>query len=172
MTLPARLQHLFSGKRAAAGCTGLALLALLSPAIENWAATPRDSFPLSYYPMFSLRRDASFSGDTIVAYDGAGARTLVPYRFAGTGGFNQVRRQIRAKVKDGRAGDVCRKVARRIARSGLGAAHPVEVRVIRATVREAEFFAGNRSPAKEVVQASCAVPPARQTLSQASEASR
>jgi len=55
---------LVDGPRAAS-VFGLSLLAaVLWPLRENWRAARRDSFPLSYYPMFSARRRSASASPT------------------------------------------------------------------------------------------------------------
>lgn len=75
---------------------------VLSPIVQNWVKTPTDSFPFSYYPMFSKKRGATYGLYYVVTYDSLGRKEHLPYRLAGTGGFNQVRRQInKAHRNDG-----------------------------------------------------------------------
>jgi hypothetical protein len=146
-------------KRAPAVFIAITVLVLLSPIVENWKSKPVDSFPLSYYPMFSHRRESTFRGESIVGIGADGSRHVLPYRVVGTGGFNQVRRQVRAQVKAGRGEDLCASVAARLSRSkdaALREVHTVEVR--RATHDVNAFFAGDRTPLKSKVYAACAVP--------------
>ncbi len=89
---------------------------ILSPIMENWASKPKDSFPLSYYPMFSKKRKATYGLYYFVGYDSAQNRYKIPYKIAGTGGFNQVRRQIKKEARSDRADVFTLKVAERIAR--------------------------------------------------------
>lgn len=143
-----------ASKRVPAVFIAVTLLVLLSPILENWKTKPVDSFPLSYYPMFSHRRESTFQGDSIV-----GIRQVLPYRVVGTGGFNQVRRQVRAKVKAGQGEDLCTQVAARLSRSKDAALREVRsVEVLRATHNVDAFFAGDRTPLKSKVYAACDVP--------------
>ncbi len=89
---------------------------ILSPIMENWASKPKDSFPLSYYPMFSKKRKATYGLYYFVGYDSVQNRYKIPYKIAGTGGFNQVRRQIKKEARSDRANAFTLKVAERIAR--------------------------------------------------------
>ncbi len=89
---------------------------VLSPVIENWASKPKDNFPLSYYPMFSRERKATYGLYYFVGYDSAQNRYAIPYKAAGTGGFNQVRRQIKKAARSDRANAFTQKVAERIAK--------------------------------------------------------
>ena len=51
----------------------------------------------------------------LVGLDARGGRRLLPYTLAGTGGLNQVRRQINRAVREGRAEALCRSVASAVA---------------------------------------------------------
>ena len=161
MTLFARLHALARGKTGPLLLSAVTLLTVLAPVRENFSSKPVDSFPLSYFPMFSDRRTATFTGQTLFGVDAQGRRVRLPYRFAGSGGFNQVRRQIRAKVKDHQTDDLCRTIAGRLARRSRSA--PAGVRFIQvATVTHHvdSFFAGDRNPAKEKIHSTCPVPEA------------
>lgn len=141
-------------KRWAAGLTLLTVAALLRPLAEHWAASPRDSFPLSNYPMFSAKRRDRARVSYLVGLDAAGERRLLPYRCAGSGGLNQVRRQINRAVREGWAENLCEIVA---ASPRLRADGPladiVEVRVVTGEYRIAEYFAGDKAPLRETVLA-------------------
>ncbi len=92
----------------------LIILLVLSPVVENWASKPKDNFPLSYYPMFSKKRKATYGLYYFVGYDSAQNRYKISYKIAGTGGFNQVRRQIRKAARSGRADIITQEVAERV----------------------------------------------------------
>jgi hypothetical protein len=95
-----------SAGKAVAGLFSVVMLgATLAPVVENWKEQPQDSFPLSYYPMFSANRAEKYQVHYIVGLDQQGNRHLISYKFAGHGGFNQVRRQINKIVRDSRAED-------------------------------------------------------------------
>jgi len=68
---------------------------VLSPLYQNWEAKPKDSFPLSYYPMFSKKRGETYGLYYLVGYDSDRTRIAISYKLVGTGGFNQVRRQMK-----------------------------------------------------------------------------
>src|SRR5262245_64024289 len=87
-------------------CSSFALIgAVLWPIHENWRDRPKDNFPLSYYPMFSSKRDAIETFYYVVGVDAEGKRYYVPYRWISEGGGNQVRHQLRRIIKAGRAGE-------------------------------------------------------------------
>lgn len=90
------------------------LVFIMFPVVENWREKPKDSFPLSYYPMFSHKRGATYGVYYFVGYDSAENRYKIPYKLAGTGGFNQVRRQIKKKARSTRAKAFTQQVAERV----------------------------------------------------------
>lgn len=147
-----------SGKKIAALWIAVTLAVVLSPLSQNWSPTPKDNFPLSYYPMFSARRTSEYSTPTLIALTAQGQKTTLPYRFAGSGGFNEVRHQVRARIKDGKAKSLCRKLARRIAREEEWRKKGImTVQVITATHNLDEYFAGRKEATKEKIHASCPV---------------
>ncbi|TPN83002.1 hypothetical protein [Aquimarina algicola] len=89
---------------------------LLSPVIQNWVNKPKDNFPLSYYPMFSMKRGVTYGVYHLVGYDEAQNRYHIPYRLTGTGGFNQVRRQIKKAARSENAAEFTKQVAQKIAK--------------------------------------------------------
>jgi len=114
----------------------LLVLIVLSPVVENWRKKPRDEFPLSYFPMFSEKRRPEMKVTYLVGLDGAGNRHKIPYKFAGNGGLNQVRKQIAAKVRLGEAEDLCGKVAQNLAkRKSKSYADLTEVRIVTESIR-------------------------------------
>lgn len=134
------------------------LLVLLSPIVENWKAKPADSFPLSYFPMFSAQRGSTLTGQSIVGVDGRGQRRVLPYQFAGNGGFNQVRRQVRAKVKAARSEELCATIAKRLRRSRKKDWSQLQtVQVLTVTHDVDKFFARGPSQISEKMHAACAV---------------
>lgn len=131
---------------------------VLSPIKNNWEKDPKDNFPLSYFPMFSAARGDRYSSPTLVGFNRDGKRSVVPYTFAGSGGLNEVRRQVRNRIEQHKAQALCEKVARRIARSKRPASAEIEsLQVITATHNLNAFFHGNKQPLKEKVHASCPV---------------
>lgn len=88
---------------------------VLSPIFQNWVDSPKDSFPLSYYPMFSKERKTTYGMYYLTGYDKDENKYIIPYRFAGSGGFNQVRRQIAKAAKSCNAQEFVMKVAEKVA---------------------------------------------------------
>src|SRR5215207_9043175 len=141
-----------------AGAISIVLMvAVMSPVLENWKKDPQDDFPLSYYPMFSFEKSDRQRVTYLVAHDSGGRRFLLPYRFAGQGGMNQVRRQMNKLVDRGQASRLCRNVATRVARSGDLPRDLVNIQIVTGTFLMTEFFAGNRVPVSERMRSHCPV---------------
>ncbi len=138
---------------------GLLLMgATVAPVEQNWQPHPRDNFPFSYYPMFSEKRGEIYAVSYMVGLDGQGSRTLISYRFAGSGGFNQTRRQINKLIREGKADMLCQTVAGNVAREAtLPYSGTVTVRIVTGRFRFADYFGGNKAPLKERAHASCQV---------------
>lgn len=126
---------------------------VLSPILENWRAQPQDSFPLSYYPMFSKKREATYTLRYLVGYDSAQSRYHIPYRYIGNGGFNQVRRQINKQCKRGKSKKLARKVARRLSKCQEAPFNQLDrVEVVKGTYHFATYFEkGDKRPLEEKV---------------------
>lgn len=100
-------------------CFGLLIIgAVLWPLQENWSSSPRDDFPLSYYPMFTKKRMPTHTLPYFVGYDEQGRAYHIPPSYIGEGGFNQVRRQLNKQVRKRKYHKVTRRVAARLARAG------------------------------------------------------
>ncbi len=92
----------------------LVLGAIAWPMAENWKPKPKDNFPLSYFPMFSAKRDSVHSLSYAVGYDANNQRCYIPYSYLGSGGFNQVRRQVNKKARQGKCDKLAEKAANRL----------------------------------------------------------
>ena len=152
------------GERAWAALASAGLLGtVLYPIIQNWRRHPRDSFPLSYYPMFSARRGDTAEVTYAQGVTSSGAHVPLHYSHIGTGGLNQVRRQLRRLVRDGGADETCRRVARRVARAPDSQLRDiVEVRVVTEEFVLDDFSAGQLTSTSEKVHAAHPVPRRRQ----------
>lgn len=136
----------------------LALIAVVvSPVIENWRTPSHDDFPLSFYRMFSEVRSDTQRVTYLVGLDRQRNRVLIPYQYAGSGGMNQVRRQINRQVEQGSARTLCQRVATRVARAGSRLPELRTVEVTTGTYRMSEYFRGNQAPISENVSARCTV---------------
>ncbi|MEL7119059.1 MAG: hypothetical protein AAFO07_06450 [Bacteroidota bacterium] len=134
-------------------CTLLLLGAILAPITENWKAKPKDDFPLSYYPMFSHKRGETYSLRYIVGYDANGERYKIPYKIIGTGGFNQVRRQINKWSKRGEGQVLLTQVADRIVNyEKKPYSDLVRLQLVKGTYHfDTYFLTDDKSPIKEKI---------------------
>ena len=141
--------------RKLAGGASLALVvALLWPVGQNWADVPEDGFPLSYYPMFTKPREPTTVIHHVVAVDASGTQVNLPGYYAGPGGMNTTRRQMRKMVFEGRAQELAERVARRLQRNGRAARMGVvRVEVVESTYDIKRFFAGARHPVARITHA-------------------
>ena len=154
----ARSAPTVSTKLVAAGLSLLVIGAILSPIVENWRPRPRDSFPLSYYPMFSLKRDEIGRVTYLAAFDALGNRFPLAHPIVGSGGLNQVRRQIIKRVDRGEASKLCQSVSSRVGRRQEGRlSDVVTIQVVTGMYRLDGYFAGDKSPVAERVHATCDV---------------
>jgi hypothetical protein len=116
-----------------------------------------DSFPLSFYPMFSDHLDKHWKLSYAVAVYADGRRESLPYHVLGTGGVNQVRKQLFRAVLRGRAAQHARLLAGRVA------AHPACADVVRVEIVRGEFdldhcvLSRRTEPGTETVLASAEV---------------
>ena len=135
------------------------VLIVLSPIVENWKEEPKDGFPLSYYPMFTMRRSAELRLTHVIGIDDRGETTPLHYRLTGLGGgLNSSRKQIRKMVRFGGAKQLCANVSANIGaldKPELGSIR--EVRVITGKYLLDGFFRGQTEPTSEKVHATCAV---------------
>jgi hypothetical protein len=146
-------------EKAFAGALSAALIAgVLWPLRQNWCETPRDSYPFSYFPMFSAKRRKRVRERYLVGLDADGGRHLIPYTYLAGGGLNLVRRQLRRLVLAGRADEVGRIVAKRLATcTDEDLAGIVTVFVVTGEYRLSDYFTGMKEPLSERVHASCEV---------------
>lgn len=127
---------------------GLLLTAVAAPVLRHRRPGAADDFPLSHYPMFSAKRRRHGRVVHVVVDDADGSHPL-GYRRLGTGGFNQVRRQLtrRAATPEGAA----RLASEVLARLEPTRRTPIDrVRVVRSTFEFDRFFAGDREPKRQV----------------------
>jgi hypothetical protein len=133
------------------------VLAVLSPVVQNFVPEGVDNFPLSYYPMFSYERPDTERLNYLVG-DANGMRIAIPYTQAGSGGMNQVRRQINTRVSRGQSAQLCQSVSERIARSRSAYYTRIQtVQVMTGQFDLNEYFTVSKLPRAEQVRASCPV---------------
>ncbi|MCG8448379.1 MAG: hypothetical protein MI725_02210, partial [Pirellulales bacterium] len=138
------------------------IAAALWPIQENWSDSPRDDFPLSYYPMFSKRRPEIYKQSYFVGLDSDENQVHIPYKFAGSGGLNQVRRQLKKVLRDGTDEEIatlCQSTADRVAESDKAQySQVVTVQIVVGHFRLDDYFSSNiKDPLKVEVRAECAV---------------
>ncbi|NLT25971.1 MAG: hypothetical protein GXX90_04885 [Microbacteriaceae bacterium] len=125
------------------------------------AKIEHDSFPLSTYPMFSADRRGRIVIPHVVGFTADGERVIPHYRHYGSGGHNQVRKQLARDVRQGRAVEVAQRYADSLAAADRerrgGEAAILRVAVVRARYVFDDWFAGDRAPQAESVHAECAV---------------
>jgi len=146
--------------RQAATATAVGLVAVLAPMINLWRASPRDSFPLSHYPMFSARRGAHVEVSYLCGVRADGSRQRLDSRLAADGGMNQERKQIARAVRRGRSDRLARRVARRLDGRSLHG-DVVAVEIVTGTFRIEDHFErppGAIEPVDIIVAARHAVP--------------
>ncbi|MCG8555909.1 MAG: hypothetical protein MJD61_11580 [Proteobacteria bacterium] len=145
--------------RRGASLFGLVLiLAVVYPVVENWSRRPRDNFPLSYYPMFSQKRGETVKVAYVIGVDRDGNEQHLPRRVIGSGGHNQVRRQINRAVKRGWSDELCREVASRVAARREKYPDVTTIKVVRGSFGIADFMHHQIStPRKRVTHATCSV---------------
>jgi hypothetical protein len=134
-------------------CFSLALIgAVLSPLPQNWRKNPKDNFPLSYYPMFSTKRDPIETFHYVVGVDEAGHRHFIRHTVIGDGGGNQVRRQLRKIIRAGRAPELAQEVAARVAdKTGRRYRDLVSISVCTGKYSVNDWFHGMKQPVSERV---------------------
>jgi len=155
-----RWQSLAQGKLLPALFSIFLILLVLSPIIENWRAKPTDGFPLSHFPMFTSKRDETANVTHLVGLDMNGNRYVIPHRFAGTGGMNQVRKQISKSARNKEdAPKLCQTVAEKVAqRRSERYSKIVKVVIVSGEYNLNDYFAGAKNPVEEKIRVVCEVP--------------
>ncbi|MEM9195840.1 MAG: hypothetical protein AAGF12_42130 [Myxococcota bacterium] len=145
-------------ERAFAYIIPLAMVAAtLWPAFRD---PPRDSFPLSDYPMFSAgRTDPTLVLSHVLGVDDEGNRTPIPPRVsAGTFEVLQSLVMIRQAVHSGLALTFCAEVAERVRDSSSEELRRVErLEVVTSTFDSVAYFESDGTPTSRVVHARCEV---------------
>jgi hypothetical protein len=134
--------------------------AMLSAVVQNWSDQPRDSFPLSYFPMFSYKIDDVHTEHYVRGSDTQGNRRAIHYNYIAPGGsLVRIRREtVRAMVRRGRSAQLCQNVSRRIAeRNPRSLRTVISLEVVTGTFSLSEYLRGNKTPIVETVHATCAI---------------
>lgn len=136
------------------------LAIMLSSVVQNWRARPQDSFPNSYFPMFSAGRADLLTEHYVTGWDAAGNRRAIHYSNIAPGGnIVRIRREtVAAMVRRGQAAQLCRDVSRRIVERNPRALRPVvSLDVVTGTFSLSEYLRGNKAPVAEKVHATCRI---------------
>lgn len=131
--------------------------ATLYPARQFWADSPKDSFPLSWYPMFHRPRGEFERHPYVVGIDSVGETSILRGKYWDPGGMNQQREHLAGVVRQGpqAAQRACERVAAKVARRGLDV-EAVEIRIGDFSL-EAWFAEGQREPARSATVVRCPV---------------
>ena len=136
---------MFYSKTAAVLLSAGLMITVLAPVAENLRATPEDTFPLSYYPMFSFKRDSLYSVYHFVGRDSENESINIPYKMVGTGGFNQVRRQVNKMVKEEKEVELIQKVAKKLERTRVEPYSLIEeVSLVKGTYHLEKYFSTDK----------------------------
>ena len=134
------------GKLLAAAFSIAVLGAMSSAVVQNWRERPRDSFPLSYFPMFSSRLNDLQTEHYIVGRDARANRYAIHHRYIIPGGsVVRIRREtIRAMVRREQSAQLCRNVSRTLAeRKPRPLRSVVILEVVTGTFSLSEYLRGN-----------------------------
>lgn len=127
-------------------------IAVVQPAFRD---PPRDSYPLSNYPMFAQPLQATNSADAVVGVTADGERrTLSPQRIADTDEVIQAVGYVYNELAAGRADRLCSEVAQRVA--DAGPTQVVAIQVVTERQDSVAYFQGARDP-EVTLHASCQV---------------
>lgn len=130
------------------------VIATLAPLLRS---PPRDSYPLSTYPMFSTHRGRDSAVATAVGLDGNEVRRLSPSLIGGTDEVMLAVQTVAGAVRVDGAETLCVTIAERVATAGQPDVDEVVVRIEHHD--PVAFFAGDRRAPEHVEQlARCAVP--------------
>ena len=143
-------------RRSAAILVSAVVLAItLAPALRE---PPRDSFPLSDYPMFARARGVS-SLDVVVGFDEVGQLHRVPPSAVANAEVMQAAQTIAHAVRERRARALCAEVAARVAADPrLGAIQRLEVQSRRVDFHRYFVDDEGATPLRVRRRAACEVP--------------
>lgn len=137
-------------------------LAMLSPLHPALRGVQGDSFPFSWFGMFSHPRADVERPNYVVGVTADGTRHKISTSYWTTGGFNQGYGQLRSALAKGRAESdrFCQRLAVRMAGASRGwASEVVEVRIYQGTYSRDRYFGeGDHTPTAETLRVKCPVP--------------
>lgn len=143
--------------RGGAAGFGIAMIAaVLAPVVQNFRTKPRDSFPLSHYPMFSTARPEIIDVTHLVGSTSSGESVTLRCSLLGLGGMNQLRKQIRRAATGARPERTTERLAGRVARKPEYA-DVVAVELVTCGYRVTEWFCGDLRPVTKIVHAASLV---------------
>jgi hypothetical protein len=132
--------------------SAVVLGAVISPALQ---AEPRDSYPLSTYPMFSQRRTAPvlYFAEGV---DANGKRSRLPPEFVANDEVMQAAAVVKRAVTDGEEASerLCAQIAER-ARASSTHAGVVRVELVGAKFDPVGYFVNGGEPLERDVHAGC-----------------
>ena len=141
--------------------TVLLVGATLLPVLQIGEEAPVDSFPLSYYPMFSQPRAELETPIYVLGFDSEGQLHKISYPFWTSGGFNQASMQLKAARHEGQAAldEMCGTIASNVGKTSRGPLADVDVIVIeRGHYSLVKYFRdGDRTPERKATLATCKV---------------
>ena len=129
----------------------LGIAVVLAPLANHGLDRPVDGFPLSHYPMFTEARGESAEVEHLVGVTADGRELVLDYRRLGSGGMNQVRRQVRRAVREGRSSALLAVALERSIEAGDGPF--VELRLVTSAYHVDDFLGGRREPLTRTVHA-------------------
>jgi hypothetical protein len=135
--------------------------ALLSPLKKEWRGEDGDSFPLSWYPMFSKPRPALERIVYMVGVLPDGTRRVIKSNSFVRGNMNQARMHVAKYAQRKKTSDeLCKRAAERMSKRKRGPQSRMgQVRLVRGHFsREAFFRDGQVHPEKDVIMAACHIP--------------
>lgn len=140
--------------------TAALVVSVLSPLHEEYRGVRGDSFPLSWYPMFSRPRPDPDRANYVVGLEADGTRTMIRSRYYVRGGMNQARRQLGQMINTkGGAKKVCERAAKAAGKRKQGAmSRIVRIKVARGYFHMEKYFGKrDKTPVREIVYATCKV---------------
>lgn len=137
------------------------ILAIVAPIHKQLRGSRGDSFPLSWYPMFSRPRPALQPVTYMLGITASGDRHVVHTKHSVRGAMNRARRQLtRLAHKPRTAQTLCDKVAARFAKRRRGTmSEVVQIWLVQGKFDLDSYFADqHKAPVSERIKWACQVP--------------
>jgi hypothetical protein len=135
--------------------------AIMAPIKDGWRGVYGDSFPMSWYPMFSKPRRPLERITYMIGVFPNEKRTVIPSNYFVRGPMNQARRHVAKYGRDSaKSMELCEKAAKRISKMTTGRPSKiVQVRLVRGSFNREDYFGHNKKfPLVDYVKAACDVP--------------